>query len=289
MVEFRVVHEPVRCEVGRSCMSLLDEKMTSELADSLKRASDAARASLEETVTRQTTRLRSSTKTRKSAATRERIMAAATSLMVERGNTDFQMSEVSARCRMSKGALYYYFADKDALVEAIFDRSIDELVDSVEAVVAGASSALESLVSLTRELTCHMSAGSPLALAMAREVIDANNNVLPSMETHFARIISIVSAQLERAKGEGMVREGVNSRLGAVAISGAFIFAALEVASLGDDAPTGDRLAHSLIDIVLNGMGTETAHTALVSVESAVDAGGAATRPPITAQPSVSG
>ena len=147
-------------------MSLLDEKMTSELANSLKKASGAARTSLEETVTRQTTRLRSSTKTRKSAATRERIMAAATSLMVERGNTDFQMSEVSSRCKMSKGALYYYFADKDALVEAIFDRSIDELVDSVEGAVAGASSALEALVSLTRELTCRMSVGSPLALAM---------------------------------------------------------------------------------------------------------------------------
>ena len=228
-------------------MSLLDEKMTSELANSLKKASGAARTSLEETVTRQTTRLRSSTKTRKSAATRERIMAAATSLMVERGNTDFQMSEVSSRCKMSKGALYYYFADKDALVEAIFDRSIDELVDSVEGAVAGASSALEALVSLTRELTCRMSVGSPLALAM------------------FARIISIISAQLDRAKGEGMVREGVNSRLGAVTISGAFIFAALEVASLGEDAPTGDKLARSLIDIALNGMGTEAAHTALAA------------------------
>ena len=221
-------------------MSLLDEKMTSELANSLKKASGAARTSLEETVTRQTTRLRSSTKTRKSAATRERIMAAATSLMVERGNTDFQMSEVSSRCKMSKGAL--------------------------EGAVAGASSALEALVSLTRELTCRMSVGSPLALAMTREVIDANNNVLPSMETHFARIISIISAQLDRAKGEGMVREGVNSRLGAVTISGAFIFAALEVASLGEDAPTGDKLARSLIDIALNGMGTEAAHTTLAAV-----------------------
>jgi hypothetical protein len=57
----------------------------------------------------------------------------------------------------------------------------------------------------------------------------------------------------------------VNSRLGAVTISGAFIFAALEVASLGNDAPTGDRLARSLIDIALNGMGTEAAHTALAT------------------------
>lgn len=78
------------------------------------------------------TRLRSGAKTRKSAATREKIMTAATELMVERGNTDFQMSEVSARCQMSKGALYYYFADKGALVQAIFDASIDDLVNQIE-------------------------------------------------------------------------------------------------------------------------------------------------------------
>ena len=246
-------------------MSLLDKDMTEDIARGIRTVHEAAKGGIETAAARGATRLRSGAKTRKSAATREKIMAAATELMVERGNTDFQMSEVSARCQMSKGALYYYFADKDALVEAIFDRSIDELVDSVEGAVAGASSALEALVSLTRELTCRMSVGSPLALAMTREVIDANNNVLPSMETHFARIISIISAQLDRAKGEGMVREGVNSRLGAVTISGAFIFAALEVASLGNDAPTGDRLARSLIDIALNGMGTEAAHTALAT------------------------
>ena len=246
-------------------MPIIGEETAAEVAETARAVKSVAQEVVGEQVERYKSRRRSSSKTRKSVATRERNMTAASQLMVEHGSTDFQMSEVSSRCKMSKGALYYYFADKDALVEAIFDRSIDELVDSVEGAVAGASSALEALVSLTRELTCRMSVGSPLALAMTREVIDANNNVLPSMEMHFARIISIISAQLDRAKGEGMVREGVNSRLGAVTISGAFIFAALEVASLGEDAPTGDKLARSLIDIAHNGMGTEAAHTALAA------------------------
>ena len=84
---------------------------------------------------------RSGTATPKSAVTREKIMAAAAELMVERGGTDFQMMEVSARCEMSKGSLYYYFADKGELVRAVLDRSVEALVDAVERVVAQAPSA----------------------------------------------------------------------------------------------------------------------------------------------------
>ena len=70
---------------------------------------------------------RPGTATPKSAATREKIMAAATSLMAERGSADFQMAEVSARCGMSKGSLYYYFSDRAELVRAVLDRAVDDL------------------------------------------------------------------------------------------------------------------------------------------------------------------
>lgn len=81
---------------------------------------------------------RAEARTRKSAVTREKIMEAAAELMVERGGTDFQMMEVSSRCEMSKGSLYYYFADKGELVRAVMDRSVEALVDAVERVVADA-------------------------------------------------------------------------------------------------------------------------------------------------------
>lgn len=155
-------------------------------------------------------------------------MTAATELMVERGNTDFQMSEVSARCQMSKGALYYYFADKGALVQAIFDASIDDLVNQIEGAVAKASSATESIEGIARVLARGMRPRSPLALAMGQEVSSTEKSVLPSVETRLARIVSIFSAQFDRAKEEGLVRPEVSSHLGAIAIAGAFTFAVLE-------------------------------------------------------------
>jgi len=68
-------------------------------------------------------------RTKKSIETRKRIMSVATKIMVERGSTDFKMSEVSSQAQLSKGALYYYFADKDSLVQAVFDSSVDDLAD----------------------------------------------------------------------------------------------------------------------------------------------------------------
>lgn len=241
-------------------MPRIDEKVAEELTAGIHDAGSVAMEQLQERVGKQTSRLRSSAKTRKSAATRERIMSAASDLMTERGNTEFQMSEVSTRCSMSKGALYYYFADKSALIEAIFDRSVDMLVDSIEEVVSQASSSMESIQGLALVLAHGIREGGPLSFAMSRELLSANqSDVLPTFETHLARVISIITAQIERAKQEGVIRKEVNSRLGAISTCGAFIFAALESAYETPDAMSDEELASQLVRIALNGLGTETA------------------------------
>ena len=243
-------------------MSLLDKDVTEDIARGIRTVHEAAKGGIETAAARGATRLRSGAKTRKSAATREKIMAAATELMVERGNTDFQMSEVSARCQMSKGALYYYFADKGALVQAIFDASIDDLVDQIEGAVAKASSAMESIEGIARILARGMRPRSPLALAMGREVSNTEKSVLPSVETRLARIVSIFSAQFDRAKEEGLVRPEVSSRLGAIAIAGAFTFAVLEQPeenALSDS----DEFSAQLVRLAFEGMGTSKAQERL--------------------------
>ena len=185
-------------------MSLLDKDVTEDIARGFRTVHEAAKDGIETAAARGATRLRSGAKTRKSAATREKIMAAATELMVERGNTDFQMSEVSARCQMSKGALYYYFADKGALVKAIFDASIDDLVDQIEGAVAKASSAMESIEGIARVLARGMRPRSPLALAMGREVSNTEKSVLPSVETRWTARASVAAA---RAFSPGALRQ----------------------------------------------------------------------------------
>ena len=198
---------------------------------------------------------RAEARTRKSAATREKIMAAAAELMVERGGTDFQMMEVSARCEMSKGSLYYYFEDKSALVRAVLDRSVEELVDAVERVVAQAPSAADSILGLVRALAEALRPGGPLMLAM----LDAGSGPagMATVEgPRLSRVLAILTAQLERAKGEGLVRKEADSRLAAAAVAGAFLV--FEHVAPPDGAPAdAEGLARRILELALSGVGTE--------------------------------
>lgn len=194
-------------------------------------------------------RPRADARTRKSIATRERIMAAATALMSERGATDFQMSEVSERCGLSKGSLYYYFSDRAELVQAIFDRSVDELVGRVERAVAQAPSSADSIRQVMRALAEGVWMGSPLTLAMTRELLSAQDGLLPSVEGRLERIVAIIAAQLERAKGEGLIRKEVDCRVVADALAGAFVFIMLDCAGAPEvDAALGGPVAGSGAD-----------------------------------------
>ena len=63
----------------------------------------------------------------KSEETRARILEAALELFRERGFADTSMREVAARARVATGLAYYYFASKDAIVHAFYQRAKDEL------------------------------------------------------------------------------------------------------------------------------------------------------------------
>ena len=175
---------------------------------------------------------RPGTATPKSAATREKIMAAATSLMAERGSADFQMAEVSARCGMSKGSLYYYFSDRAELVRAVLDRAVDDLVASVERIVSTAPSAADSIAGLLDALAEATRPGGPLMLAVA----GVGAGSAPVEGTRLARIVDVLEAQIERAKAEGLGGPEVNARLAAAAVAGAFlVFERVDVRATAED------------------------------------------------------
>ena len=239
-------------------MALLNDEAAQELVGNVKAATSATREAVEERLAKSRDRLRSQAKTRKSAQTRQRIMDAASDLMMERGNTNFQMSEVSDRCQMSKGSLYYYFADRDELIKAIFDESIDELVDGMEEVVSQAASARDALVRLIAEFTRLLRGGSPLGLAMTYELAGSAGSGMPEVTSHFERAAKLLATQLERAKEEGIVRDDVDTEVAAVYATGGFIATSLaRVNRRVEDDP--DVVTRHLVDVTLRGMGVEGA------------------------------
>ena len=71
--------------------------------------------------------------TARGAATRDRIVAAAASLVYERGVTGTSLDDVMAATGTSKSQLYHYFADKDALICEVIKAQLGRIIAAQEA------------------------------------------------------------------------------------------------------------------------------------------------------------
>lgn len=201
-------------------------------------------------------RTRADARTRKSVETRRRIMETASQIISERGNTVFKMSEVSRRCGMSKGALYYYFSDRENLVNEIFEDELEELVRVLEHSVEEAQSAHEAMMRMCEEFVQRASGGGPLAMAIVRELVRFRELGTDVHSTRVSHIVDMLAQQLELAKGEGIVRPDVDAHRVAVAACGAYTFSA--VSFLMDSLETGvpnEYFSDELMQIIVRGIG----------------------------------
>jgi TetR/AcrR family transcriptional regulator, transcriptional repressor for nem operon len=68
--------------------------------------------------------------TARGRATRGRILDAATELVFEQGVAGTTLDDVRAAAEVSKSQLYHYFADKEDLVHAVIDRTVQQVLDA---------------------------------------------------------------------------------------------------------------------------------------------------------------
>ncbi len=232
----------------------LTEDQTSKVADFATTVL-AARNVAHTVMDKEVGKARRHIKTRKSATTRQRIITAAIELMVEHSNTDFQMREVSERCHMSKGSVYYYFSDKDELIEEIFDEGSASMISAVEDVIAKADTAYEGLTNLVADFAHQIRMSNPLAIALAREMSRPSKGGSSILNSRYAQLVRIIAAQIDRAKAEGSVREDLNSGLAAIFLTGGFM--STSVTSVGMPIPmTDEEFVSDLLHLAMGGIGT---------------------------------
>jgi AcrR family transcriptional regulator len=75
----------------------------------------------------------------------QRFLDAAFSLIDEKGTTEFTIQEVIDSSKQSMRAFYQYFDGKDELLLALFDTTVREAIEDLEATVAAESDALGRL------------------------------------------------------------------------------------------------------------------------------------------------
>lgn len=86
------------------------------------------------------------TKAEKHAATRAALLATARRLFAAKGYADCGTEEVVMAAGVTRGALYYHFADKRALFEAVVEDVAREVLQAVEQAANRAGDPLQALL-----------------------------------------------------------------------------------------------------------------------------------------------
>lgn len=86
----------------------------------------------------------------RSRASYERMIAAASALMRERGSDDFTLNEVAQRGQVSIGSIYNRFPSKDVLIHVVQEMALAALDADQHALIQSASAKADSLDALIK-------------------------------------------------------------------------------------------------------------------------------------------
>jgi AcrR family transcriptional regulator len=174
----------------------------------------------------------------RSEATKKRLFDAAMELIGERGFTDASVDEIVERAGVAKGTVYYHFAGKAELVEAlIVDRFAPLAATFREAAAAHADdprAAIEAIVRAELEFLSQNGSFSKLLLTeMWREDRVWRDTLVMARRELFA----VISEVIRQGIAAGEFRDDVDPEFGASALFGMTATVALDWQAFEPDKP----------------------------------------------------
>jgi AcrR family transcriptional regulator len=150
--------------------------------------------------------------TNKGRATRDRVLDAATALVFERGVAATTLDDVRAATSVSKSQLYHYFADKEDLVHAVIDRTVQQVLDAQPRLDdlsswAAIAAWFDDLVAL--QVTRQGAGGCPLG-SLAGELAERDELARQEISAGFDRWEAPLRRGLEAMRAAGKLRRGAN-------------------------------------------------------------------------------
>jgi AcrR family transcriptional regulator len=136
-------------------------------------------------------------------------LAAATTLIAERGVAGTSLDDVCGRAHASKSQLYLYFADRDALLRAVAAATCDEVMelqaDALAACdsLAGIERYMDALVSLQEQRDAH--GGCPIG-SLASQLGEHDEGALSALADGFRRWEADIRGGLEAMAARAELR-----------------------------------------------------------------------------------
>jgi AcrR family transcriptional regulator len=138
--------------------------------------------------------------------TRGAILEAAWALFSERGYEATTVDDILSKCGASKGSFYHHFPSKEAVLDAVVERSTQSAVDGVAAVLQGSEgSAIEKFNALEAALQLVWVGNFGVTREILR-VLSRDENVI-IIHKMFRRNVALTAPVLAQVIEQG-VREG---------------------------------------------------------------------------------
>ena len=146
--------------------------------------------------------------------TRERLLQAAYREVLRTGFQGAGLDTILAATNLTKGALYYHFASKEALGYAIVDEIIAKLVHDrwLRPLLSDGQQPIDILIGIVRRIparTQDVRAGCPL-LNLSQEMSPLDEQFRTRLEKIFLDWQEGVATLLRKGKGQGTVRRDLN-------------------------------------------------------------------------------
>lgn len=187
--------------------------------------------------------------TARGRATRDRILGAAARLMHERGVAGTSLDDVRAATGTNKSQLYHYFADKSALVRAVVERQVEQVLaaqqpelddlDSMPALRRWA----DRVVALNEQGGCV--GGCPLG-RLASELADDDAAARAGLFAGFEAWQESLAAGIRLMRGRGELAQDADPDMLALALLAAAQGGLLLAQTARSPAPLHVALHHAL-------------------------------------------
>jgi len=170
---------------------------------------------------------------------RELLLEAAKTAFADTG-PDVSLDEIARRAGLGIGTLYRHFPTRDAVVEAVYRREVQQLADAAERLL-GSLSPGEALRAWMRMFVDYIATKKVIAPALGAIA----GGVSELYASSGPRITAAMSLLVDRADASGDIRPGIDSD---------DLLRALVGFTYGNTGPGWEASARRLIDLLMDGL-----------------------------------
>lgn len=196
--------------------------------------------------------------------TRTAILEAATSLFARQGLDSTTIKAIGQLAGVNPALLYYYFADKAALYDAVLERLVSQFPARLSQVALTEAAPRDALAAVIRMQAEIFLAEPLLPRLIARELADHEaRHAAPVIREHAHRLLHALTSLIRRGQQDGEFRSDIVPELAAVSclsqlnwycIAGPAMDLILDRVGVSSDPVLVHRFADHVVEFTLAGL-----------------------------------